>query len=169
MFKVKINDKTPVEIIFKDELYEIDQTIYDIKISQKSPVTYIVKRPGHQLVVKFLKFDDKQKKGIAEVDGKLAEFEIEDQNARISNRLNANRKHLQLSNEIKAPMPGMILELYATKGQSVKKDDALAILEAMKMENVILAPFSGVVEKIHIEKGEKVEKGQVLLHIHVAQ
>lgn len=169
MFKVKLNDKSPIEIIFNDEHYEINQTIHDIKISQKSPITYEIKRPGHQLVVKFLKFDDKLKKGVAEINGKLTTFEIEDQNARISNKLNANRKHLKLFNEIKAPMPGMILDIKVTKDQHVSKDDALTVLEAMKMENVILAPFAGIIEKIHIEKGEKVEKNQSLMSIRIDQ
>lgn len=66
-------------------------------------------------------------------------------------------------NELKAPMPGLVLDIMAETGAAVKKGDALLILEAMKMENVIKAPADGVVKNIHAEKGKTVEKNQLLI------
>ncbi|MFD2824714.1 biotin/lipoyl-containing protein [Lacinutrix iliipiscaria] len=66
-------------------------------------------------------------------------------------------------NEIKAPMPGLILEINVKKGQEVKEDDALLILEAMKMENVLTAPRDGVIKSIAINKGDAVDKNQLLI------
>ena len=64
---------------------------------------------------------------------------------------------------IKAPMPGLILEVNVTTGQEVNEDDALLILEAMKMENVINSPRDGVIKSVSVVKGEAVEKNQLLI------
>ncbi len=66
-------------------------------------------------------------------------------------------------NDIKAPMPGLILEINVKVGQEVKEDDALLILEAMKMENVINSPREGVIKSIHIKQGETVDKNSLLI------
>ena len=59
--------------------------------------------------------------------------------------------------QIKAPMPGNILDVKVTAGQSVKKGDVLVILEAMKMENEIQAPCDGKVTGVNVRKGDTVE------------
>lgn len=66
-------------------------------------------------------------------------------------------------NSIKAPMPGLIIDLRVSDGQDVNAGDSLLILEAMKMENIIKSPGAGKVKKVKIKKGDSVEKGQVLI------
>ena len=66
-------------------------------------------------------------------------------------------------NSIKAPMPGLILEMSVTVGQEVKENDCLLILEAMKMENSFLSPRAGIIKSIAASKGDAVEKGQLLI------
>lgn len=66
-------------------------------------------------------------------------------------------------NEIKAPMPGLILEICVSVGQEVAENDPLLILEAMKMENTLVSPRSGKIKTITVEKGNAVEKGQLLI------
>lgn len=66
-------------------------------------------------------------------------------------------------NEIKAPMPGLVLRIEVTEGQAVSKGDNLLVLEAMKMENMIKAPGDAVVSKIRVSSGLAVEKNQVLI------
>ena len=65
--------------------------------------------------------------------------------------------------EIKAPMPGLVLEVRIKPGDHVKTGDPLVILEAMKMENVISAGHDAIVDQVHIEKGQSVEKSEVML------
>jgi len=89
---------------------------------------------------------------------------------KISNRLDhlikdlgfsiGSSKHIDL---IKAPMPGLILEINVEVGQTVKEDDPLLILEAMKMENVLTSPRNGIIKTISIEKGNAVEKNALLI------
>lgn len=64
---------------------------------------------------------------------------------------------------IKAPMPGLILDIIVSVGQTVNEDDALLILEAMKMENVLTAPRQGVVKSVSVTKGDAVDKGTLLI------
>ena len=66
-------------------------------------------------------------------------------------------------NSIKAPMPGLILDINVEIGQEIKEDDTILILEAMKMENIITAPRDGVIKSISAEKGDAVEKNQLLI------
>ena len=62
-----------------------------------------------------------------------------------------------------APMPGTILDVKVSAGQSVKKGDTLCVLEAMKMENDIPAPQDGVVASVNVQKGASVAVGDVLV------
>jgi biotin carboxyl carrier protein len=66
-------------------------------------------------------------------------------------------------NEIKAPMPGLVLDIIAEVGQEVNEGDNILILEAMKMENNIKSPTTGVIKEIKCEKGAAVEKNEVLI------
>jgi len=66
-------------------------------------------------------------------------------------------------NEIKAPIPGLILEIAVTEGQEVQENDTLLILEAMKMENTFHSPRAGIIKSIAVTKGQAVDKGQLLI------
>lgn len=67
------------------------------------------------------------------------------------------------SKEIKAPMPGVVIDVLVTEGAEVKKGDQLLILEAMKMENVLKSPSDGVVQSVAIAKGQTVAKNELLV------
>ena len=66
------------------------------------------------------------------------------------------------ANKVTAPMPGTILAVKVTAGQSVKKGDVICVLEAMKMENDIPAPCDGVVASVNVQKGASVAANDVL-------
>ena len=70
-----------------------------------------------------------------------------------------------MSVNVKAPMPGKILEISVKVGDKVKEEDELGVLEAMKMENLIYAPASGTIKEIMIEPGQTVESDQILMVI----
>lgn len=63
---------------------------------------------------------------------------------------------------VTAPMPGNILDVKVSVGQSVKKGDTICVLEAMKMENDIPAPQDGVIASINVQKGASVAANDVL-------
>ncbi|MEP7263234.1 MAG: biotin/lipoyl-containing protein [Bacteroidota bacterium] len=68
-------------------------------------------------------------------------------------------------NDLKAPMPGLVVDIKVTEGQQVKKGDTIIVLEAMKMENALKAPADATVKKIAAIKGNAVEKNQVLVFL----
>ena len=90
----------------------------------------------------------------------------------ISNELDVLIKDMGLSlsanqviNEVKAPMPGVILEVAVEEGDEVKEGDNLLVLEAMKMENSILAPRDATIKTVHVNKGGTVSKNEVLIEV----
>lgn len=95
-----------------------------------------------------------------------------DYKVQISNELDQLIKGMGLSaavskevKDIKAPMPGLILEVSIDVGKKVVEGDYLMVLEAMKMENTITAPRNGIVKKVNVKKGETVEKSQLLIEM----
>ena len=67
---------------------------------------------------------------------------------------------------VTAPMPGTILDVKVSVGQSVKKGDVICVLEAMKMENDIPAPADGVIASINVQKGVSVAANDILASLN---
>jgi len=62
-------------------------------------------------------------------------------------------------------MPGVILEISVSQGQTVSAGDTVLILEAMKMENEIPAPRGGVIQQILVSPGATVKAGETLFYL----
>jgi biotin carboxyl carrier protein len=67
--------------------------------------------------------------------------------------------------QIKAPLPGNIMQIFVRNGDSIRKGDKLLIYEAMKMENSILAEKDGTISAIKVQPGDSVLEGDVLLEL----
>jgi biotin carboxyl carrier protein len=67
---------------------------------------------------------------------------------------------------LKAPMPGLVISVPVSEGQSVEKGRVLVILESMKMQNELKSPRAGTVGRVRVKAGESVEQKQTLLSIH---
>lgn len=70
-----------------------------------------------------------------------------------------------VANDIKAPIPGVVISILKNEGDRVKTGDILLTLEAMKMESEILAPNDGTIEKIYIKEKSPVQEGDILVKI----
>lgn len=66
------------------------------------------------------------------------------------------------SGELRAPMPGQIVDIRRSVGDSVRKGDTILVLEAMKTQQPFAAPFDGVVVDIFVKQGDQVNDGAVL-------
>ncbi len=110
------------------------------------------------------------KKYNVKVNGNLYEIEIEEIDA-ASAAQSAPKAAPAQSNapangeKVTAPMPGNILSVKVSNGQSVKKGDLLMVLEAMKMENEIMAPCDGKIGSLNVQKGSTVNSGDLLCSI----
>ncbi len=72
-----------------------------------------------------------------------------------------------INTDVKAPMPGKVLEVIAKEGDTVLKGEPILILEAMKMENVLKAENDCSIKKVLIKSQESVEKNQILIELNV--
>ena len=100
-----------------------------------------------------------------EINGVSYELKVEDEYDQLIKSMGLSSSAKQKLSSIKAPMPGLILEILIEPGQSIEKGDQLLILEAMKMENVLKADGEGVVKSVEVKKGDAVEKGQLIIEM----
>lgn len=83
----------------------------------------------------------------------------------VLDQMGIKRTFEALNTDIKAPMPGKVLDVVVNEGDEVKKGDAILILEAMKMENVLKAEGDCVIKKVLVGTQESVEKNQILIEL----
>ena len=102
------------------------------------------------------------KKGL-KVNGTIYQSEAIGQFDELLKKLGMEKGAGSKVNELKAPMPGLVLSIDVAAGDQLKKGDRVLVLEAMKMENVIKAPADAVVASVEVEKGKTVEKNQVMV------
>lgn len=99
------------------------------------------------------------------VNGSEYHVKIEDEYDMLIKQMGLTVVNSTKIDNIKAPMPGLIIDILVEPGQAIEKGTPLLILEAMKMENVLKADGEGVVKSIEITKGQAVDKGQVLIEM----
>lgn len=97
------------------------------------------------------------------INGRVFSVKLRDKFDLLLEKLGMNNGTAGKVNNIKAPMPGLIIDLRVKEGDHVKAGDPLLILEAMKMENIIKASGDSVVKTVKVKKGDSVEKNQVLI------
>lgn len=113
--------------------------------------------------IELVKADYAEKKLVVKVNGKKYTLDVKDKYDELLHNLGLDNIAAKKINDVKAPMPGMVLNILVSEGQQVKKGDSLLVLEAMKMENVLKSPTDGVIKKVVATKGTAVEKNQLLI------
>ncbi|MEY3248595.1 MAG: hypothetical protein RL742_638 [Bacteroidota bacterium] len=124
---------------------------------------YHLLHEGQAYTIEVLEADFERSTYTLLVNGRKQVVRVADFYDRLVQALGFQAGGSQKINSVKAPMPGLVLEVSVAPGQSVQKGDTLLILEAMKMENVIKAAGEGVIKAIPATKGLAVDKGQVLI------
>ena len=81
----------------------------------------------------------------------------------VLDKMGIKREVENLSTDIKAPMPGKVLEIVVKAGDKIEKGAPIIILEAMKMENVLKAEVDCSIKKVLVNASENVEKNQILV------
>jgi biotin carboxyl carrier protein len=99
------------------------------------------------------------------VQGTLYRVSVQDE--RMRRLAQAARGFAPPSGEIaiKAPMPGLIVDVSVQEGQVVDQGSVLVILESMKMENELRAPRAGIVSQVRVHNGQSVEENETLVAI----
>jgi biotin carboxyl carrier protein len=153
-YKVKTND-----FIFYFDKTDMD----DLDLIKTSATGYNLVKDHRSVNAKMVEADIAGKKISIEIAGEIFVVEIRDELDQALEQMGFGLAAKKQVMNIKAPMPGLVLEIAVEVGQDVILGDKIMILEAMKMENSILAISNSRIKKIIIEKGQAVEKGQVLV------
>lgn len=100
---------------------------------------------------------------VLKINGQRIALQAKDRFDQLLDQMGLSNATATKVNELKAPMPGLIIDIRVQVGQAIQKGDPLLVLEAMKMENILKAPADGVVSSIKVDLRTNVTKGQVLI------
>lgn len=118
---------------------------------------------GQSLVADVVEANTAEKTFVIRINNNNYSVQLKDQYDELLQSLGMDMLNNQKESEIKAPMPGRVLDIMLSAGDTVTKGDGVLVLEAMKMENVIKSPTDGVIKKIAVVKEQAVEKNEVLI------
>jgi len=163
MYQTKTSTGAPVSITFEGDQLLYNNQPFDWSLNQKSNNSFLILKDHQSFRAEILNIDTSSKTATIKIEKSIFEIELKDKMDMLLEKMGISNLDSAQVNDMKAPMPGLILDILVTPGQEVKKGDQLLILEAMKMENVLKAPGDGTVSSIEVAKGDSVEKGQVLI------
>lgn len=132
---------------------------------QLSPTEFNLIKEHRCVNAKLIHADATGKSQTIEIEGETFVIEIKDELDQELEKMGFGLAANKQIKEIKAPMPGLVLEIAVIDGQEVNEGDKILILGAMKMENSILIQTSATVKKVAVVSGQAVEKGQVLVEL----
>ncbi|MBK9637456.1 MAG: biotin/lipoyl-binding protein [Bacteroidetes bacterium] len=165
MTKVIINGSTELKVEQNgtDLLINGTKKVFDLK--QLHPGSYHLLNSGVSYNVEVISSNPKEKKHSIRLNGKVLHLQLRDRYDDLLKELGMDASSSQRVGDLKAPMPGLVVNIPVKEGDQVKKGDTLVILEAMKMENALKATVDATVKKIAVIKGKVVEKNEVLIYL----
>jgi biotin carboxyl carrier protein len=158
---------------------QVEKQVFDIEITgdgflvNDKPVSWDIKKieDGYFHILlenvsyraEIVEMDSARKSFVIKINGRKYPLMLKDKFDLLLEKMGMNANAGAKVNNVRAPMPGLIIDLKVKNGDSVKAGDPLLILEAMKMENIIKAPGDATVKSVKVGMGEGVEKNQVLV------
>lgn len=155
MLKTKVNNKYDFAI---DE--DVKKSIDLIEVKQG--IFHIIKN-NKSYTAEVLKANHEEKNFVIRVNGNKYTVQLKDKYDDLLKELGIDNVSAKKVKEMKAPMPGLVVDIRVNEGDEIKKGDALVVLQAMKMENILKSPTDAIIKKIHIKKDNTIEKNQVLI------
>ena len=158
-------DNQSLEMEFSDSLNQFsiktenDMEIDCIQLSQNS-YSLILNGQSHYLTI-----NPHLNEYEVTVDHHTHLVHVQDEVDILLNQFDLQTDEFSHAGEIYAQIPGLVSQIFVKKGDKVKVNQKLFILEAMKMENEIDSPVSGTIDYIHCKVGDKVEKGNIIMEI----
>ncbi|WP_375447848.1 biotin/lipoyl-containing protein [uncultured Fibrella sp.] len=163
MYTASVNNAAPVSIDIQPAGIMLNDQPYDWDLSKLGEGMYHILKSDRSYSVEVLAVDAATKTVQLKINGHIHDVAVKDRFDLLLEKMGMSNAAASKVNNIKAPMPGLIVGISLEVGSVVSKGDTVLILEAMKMENVIKAPGDGTVKAIKVQKGDRVEKGQVLV------
>ena len=155
MLKAQVNNKYDFTI---DE--DAEKSIDLIEVKQG--IFHIIK-DNKSYNAEVLKANHEEKSFVIRVNGNKYTVQLKDKYDHLLKELGMETLAAAKVKDIKAPMPGLVVDVRVNEADEIKKGDALVVLQAMKMENILKSPTDAVIKKIHIKKGDAIEKNQIMI------
>jgi len=162
MYKAKIGEQDYDLAISRDGV-TIDDQLLDWDIVKLEENYFHIVHNHKSYKAEILNIDHQSKSVSIKLNGTKVDVSLKDKLDLLLEKLGMDQANTHKLNEVKAPMPGLILDIPISQGDEVTQGDTIMILEAMKMENVLKASGDGVVKSIKVKKGDSVEKNQILI------
>ena len=151
------------EVITKEDRIYVNGKILDWDFIHISGGHYHILYDNKSFRTELVNVDHSSKTVTLKINGNNHTVKLKDRFDLLLEKMGISNTASNKLNHIKAPMPGLIIDLKVKIGDDVKTGDSLLILEAMKMENILKSPGDGKVKNVIVAIGESVEKGQVLV------
>lgn len=136
---------------------------YPMKSNEEIIVTI---EPGKSLLVRFRYMGAPNEDGMREVyfqiNGQTRNVSVRDTGIKV---LKADHYKVKAAHEIGAPLQGKLVSVLVKEGEEVRKNQALFVIEAMKMESTITAPIAGVVSRVYLAEGVMVEQDDCVVSL----
>ncbi len=163
MYSVTVN-KEKFQVRPAHDGFSVDEEFLDWDLVQINEKTWHLLKDHVSYRVELVHIDEAEKTITIKLNNRVANVQIKNRFDLLLENLGMNSAQKKQIADIKAPMPGLVLEIKVKKGDIVKKGDPILVLEAMKMENIIKADGDGEIKSIAVEIGSSVEKNQVMIH-----
>ncbi|HEX9957198.1 MAG TPA: biotin/lipoyl-containing protein [Fibrella sp.] len=163
MYTASVNNAEPISIDIQPAGITLNDQPYVWDLSKLSDGRFHILKDDRSYSVEVLSVEAATKTVQLKINGQIHEVNVKDRFDLLLEKMGMSNAVASKVNNIKAPMPGLIVGIILQPGDQVSKGDTVLILEAMKMENTIKAPGDGIVRTVNVQRGDRVEKGQVLV------
>ncbi|MEQ6121107.1 biotin/lipoyl-containing protein [Reichenbachiella sp. MALMAid0571] len=162
MYEASVNNRN-FKISQEGTSFMIDdeQLILDIERVDKN--LFHVLKEGHSYNITVVEVDRKKKMASIKLNNQTYDVVLKDRMDVLLQKMGFENNQEHSKKEVKAPMPGLILDILVKEGEEVKSGSKLFVLEAMKMENVIKSPQDGKISSITVAVGDSVEKNNTII------
>lgn len=164
-YKVFYKEDTAHEIELDNQQIKIDGKATEIDLVKLLDNKFHILQNHKSYKLEVIHADYNLKRFSIKVNNNIYDLNLQTELDLLLDKMGMSASADEKMDSVKAPMPGLVLDVLVESGQSVKKGDNLLILEAMKMENIIKASGNGVVKNILIQKKDAVEKNQLLIEM----
>ncbi len=165
MIKATVNQGKTYTITQEKHQTLVNEQPFSWDLVKTGTDTFHIIHQHQSYSIEVLEADYAQKKFLLKINHTEITVDLQDELDVLIKKLGIEEQTATGNQSIKAPMPGLILDINVSAGDNVEEGSPLLTLEAMKMENVIKAPHTGKVKVINVNQGESVTKNQVLIEM----
>ena len=159
--KVNIQEKE-ISLVNENNIW-VQNENQEIRIVKHNDETLLLITPNKVYTISCLNVNKEAKTLTLLYNGNKFEAKITEPIDEILKSMGLENALTPKISDLKAPMPGLVLQVLVNPGDTVVKGDKILVLEAMKMENAIKSPTDGIIADVFAKQGLAVDKNQILI------